>query len=1479
MLTYGKRASKIAAVLVAALVAVSAFTAPIGAELLRGGTATTGDAGAAADVVMHDATVYNGTDSTITVAYNATGLGEPASNYTLILQDSNGNTLDTNASLSSVEGTAELTVPAGLNEGDVNANVNLIDGTGSAVATDSATITVSRLKLSPWVDGTNRSYVPTTDSTIEIDFNATGQIDASDVIVQLQSDDSDSPYVDRRAPGTTEGTIAFPRSANSFESVTNFSVYLVNDSSSTTLSADSFTLKPPSAPWVNNTDVAHDPTTQTTLSVHYNATGQIGSASDVVVQVNDSTGTVVAANASLSSTEGVADVTVPAGTFSGDELVTYELVDGATNTILTSDVSALNDATGGSGLPPAAYVNNSDTTHDATTRTTLEVDYNATGKVGSASDITVQIENSTGNFVASNGSLTQTEGTALVTVTGGTLSGNESVTYQLIDTSSFTYLTTDTSWLNDSGGGGGGGGLPPAAYVNMSDRGHDPTTDTTLTVAYNATGQVASASDVVVQVNDSTGTVVAANASLSSTEGLADVTIPAGTFSGDELVTYELVDGATNTILTTDTSILADVSGGGGGSGLSVKSVNVSDGEVTPGQDFDLNVTLENTAGSSTTVETFVSAVATTDAGEELYNQSVTVNANSEQTITITRNFSRSGVQELFVGAGNAFDRTRVIVQPTNALQVDSYSVSSTTIDQNENVELTATVNNTGSSDDWQLVPVYHDGTVSHVENVSVAAGGEKTVTLTTTFGNTGSHTVAIGNTSSTSITVESRGSASVTNTDVEAVNGTQPTGTVVANTSVQNGRLTVHLEGASVTGDEKDLTNVGVDTSTEFEVTLTIANFTPRMMMGSGQNVSWTTSPGPNADETNLTITIQPVDAQRIVNADGSEPTLNNWPSGGNDQANVSRNAEVSLSVFSIKMAPVRFRTTMDGATIVTDAQRFSPPQLKQGTNDRKPRLSVNLAGPHLEVDGSQNDGRYEAIIPDGLLEMWGVGDAGQLRAAYQGSRTQATFTDVEDGIKMSLDVHYSTGEVNITPGSEDTVAPSADAGSDASTSLSTSVTLDGSSSTDDVGIASYEWDVDGDGTYDLTGESPSHSFASTGDQTVTLRVTDGSGNTDTDVVSVSVSDTTAPTADAGSDTSASVGDTVTLDASSSSDNDAIATYEWDVDGDGTYEETGATVDHTYDSSGSYTATVRVTDDAGNTDTASVAIDVTSDDSGGDDTDDTAPTADAGTESTVTADETVTFDGSGSVDNVGVTTYEWDVDGDGAYDLSGASVDHQFEDPGEYTVTLRVTDDAGNTATDTVVVTVEEPPSAEFDVTDRTLDRRDVVVGETVTASVTVANAGDAAGTYTVNLVVEGETLASKTVSLDAGAETDVALTFSPDAADEYAVELANESVGTVTAEAQTTTEPPETTTQAPETTTASSETTQPPQTTAATTTAPTETTAPAGTTTAAETTDASGTTAVTGTPDGEGQPGFEAVLTVLALLGAGLLARRRRD
>ncbi|WP_299265138.1 PKD domain-containing protein [Halorientalis sp.] len=328
-------------------------------------------------------------------------------------------------------------------------------------------------------------------------------------------------------------------------------------------------------------------------------------------------------------------------------------------------------------------------------------------------------------------------------------------------------------------------------------------------------------------------------------------------------------------------------------------------------------------------------------------------------------------------------------------------------------------------------------------------------------------------------------------------------------------------------------------------------------------------------------------------------------------------------------------------------------------------------------DSDGSIVDYEWD-FDSDGTAEV-----TGQPRATYAYSSPGSyvatlTVTD-DDGATASTDI-------TVTVGAND--APTASASANATTvEVGEPVSLDGSGSGDpDGSVVAYEWDVDGDGTDDATGQQVDTSFASAGEKTVTLTVTDNDGATATTTVTVTVDTNDAPTASASANaTTVEVGEPVSLDGSTSGDSDgSITTYEWDVDGDGTVDATGQRVDTNFASAGEKTVTLTVTDDDGATASTNVSLTVDTND---------APTASASASpDPVDPDETVSLDGSASSDPDGsITTYEWDVDGDGTVDATGQQVDTSFSSSGDKMVTLTVTDDDGATASTDVTVTVNE--------------------------------------------------------------------------------------------------------------------------------------------------------------------------------------------
>jgi PKD repeat protein len=160
------------------------------------------------------------------------------------------------------------------------------------------------------------------------------------------------------------------------------------------------------------------------------------------------------------------------------------------------------------------------------------------------------------------------------------------------------------------------------------------------------------------------------------------------------------------------------------------------------------------------------------------------------------------------------------------------------------------------------------------------------------------------------------------------------------------------------------------------------------------------------------------------------------------------------------------------------------------------------------------------------------------------------------------------------------------------ATVGLGQAATFDATDSSDPDGtIVSYAWDLDDDGSFETTGAHPSVAYATPGRRTVRLRVTDDDGASASAVATITVTNQ-APRAVIALPASRKVNADLAFDGSGSSDPDgSVALYEWDLDGDGSYETAGARPVARYTTTGKRTIRLRVTDAFGLTATATTSI------------------------------------------------------------------------------------------------------------------------------------------------------------------------------------------------------------------------------------------------------------------------------------------------
>ena len=271
------------------------------------------------------------------------------------------------------------------------------------------------------------------------------------------------------------------------------------------------------------------------------------------------------------------------------------------------------------------------------------------------------------------------------------------------------------------------------------------------------------------------------------------------------------------------------------------------------------------------------------------------------------------------------------------------------------------------------------------------------------------------------------------------------------------------------------------------------------------------------------------------------------------------------------------------------------------------------------------------------------------------------------------------------------DRTAPVAAAGADRLIPPGTTVTFDGSGSTDANGIANYTWTFTDGTPRVLYTVFPSYTFNNLGSFLVTLTVADPAGNTGTDSLYVNVtSDTQPPVARAGPAQAVLQGTLVTLDGSQSTDDVSIANYTWTFMDGTSVTLWGRLATYRFVNVGDFIVNLTVSDYTGKTGTGTTWVNVSADT--------VRPTAMAGPDRTVDRGTLVTLDGLNSTDNVGIANYTWAFTDAAPVTLWGSRVTYGFMNVGNFSVLLTVRDYAGNPGTDAAWVNVtpdRTPPVA----------------------------------------------------------------------------------------------------------------------------------------------------------------------------------------
>ena len=161
--------------------------------------------------------------------------------------------------------------------------------------------------------------------------------------------------------------------------------------------------------------------------------------------------------------------------------------------------------------------------------------------------------------------------------------------------------------------------------------------------------------------------------------------------------------------------------------------------------------------------------------------------------------------------------------------------------------------------------------------------------------------------------------------------------------------------------------------------------------------------------------------------------------------------------------------------------------------------------------------------------------------------------------------------------------------------------VNFTASASDSDGYITDYEWDFDGDGIFEEntgTAATVSHTYSDTGTYSARVRVTDdGGASTVSSTITITVqSPSNQPPVIASlvaTPDSGTAPQSITFTISASDPDGTITKYEWDFDGNGTYDVATTTnpVSHSFSDAGNYTVRVRITDDQGATAVKDVTV------------------------------------------------------------------------------------------------------------------------------------------------------------------------------------------------------------------------------------------------------------------------------------------------
>jgi len=258
--------------------------------------------------------------------------------------------------------------------------------------------------------------------------------------------------------------------------------------------------------------------------------------------------------------------------------------------------------------------------------------------------------------------------------------------------------------------------------------------------------------------------------------------------------------------------------------------------------------------------------------------------------------------------------------------------------------------------------------------------------------------------------------------------------------------------------------------------------------------------------------------------------------------------------------------------------------------------------------------------------------------------------------------------------------------------------ISMSSSGSNDSDGaISSYAWSF-GDGS-NSTSANPTHSFAASGNYTVSLTVTDNDGATHSASTTATISSPANQSPNAmiaNGPFSANAGQSISMSSNGSNDPDGnIVSYAWNF-GDGT-SSNATNPNHTYASAGNFNITLTVIDNEGASSSTNTSAFIS-------EVENMAPQAVIANGPFSALEGTnISMSSYGSIDSDGsISSYVWNF-GDGSTS-SSANPAHSYSSAGSYTVTLTVTDNGGASSSANSTATVSNDNGGGTDLNETNL-------------------------------------------------------------------------------------------------------------------------------------------------------------------------------